>query len=84
MERVTGAELEGLSAEDQEFETARAFVRFVMEAGRTAARAPAMLAPAAIAAAALRIAALRHAPGLAPARGFRARRAMRRQSQDLV
>ena len=84
MERITGAELEGLSAEDQEFETARAFVRFALEAGRTAARAAAMQIPAAVAAAALRIAAQRHAPGLAliqpPPQRFRVRRAIRRQS----
>jgi hypothetical protein len=83
MERITGAELEGLSSEDQEFETARAFVRFVMEAGRTAAKAAATQSPAAVAAAAARIAARRHAPGLAlaqPPPTFRARRAIRRQS----
>ena len=39
-ERIFGAELEGLSGEDQEFETARLFVRFALEAARAAARAP--------------------------------------------
>ena len=81
--RITGAELEGLSDEDKEFETARAFVRFAMEAGRLAAKAPSTQPPAAIATAAARVAARLHAPGLdfvqlAP--GFRARRAIRRQS----
>ena len=83
MERITGAELEGLSAEDQEFETARAFVRFAIEAARTAARAPSTMHPATVAATAARVAARRHAPGLdlvQPLPGFRARRAIRRQS----
>jgi len=81
MERLTGAELEGLSTEDQEFETARTFVRFALEAARTAAKAPAHHSPAAIAAAAERAAARRFAPGLYPHRGFRARRTVHRRSQ---
>lgn len=83
MERITGAELEGLSPEDQEFETALAFVRFAMEAGRTAAKAPATQPPAAIATAAARVAARRYAPGLdlvQPLPRFRERRAIRRQN----
>ena len=83
MERITGAELEGLSDEDKEFETARAFVRFAMEAGRLAARAPSAQPPAAVATAAARVAARRHAPGLDFVQlvpRFRARRAIRRQS----
>jgi hypothetical protein len=79
MERLTGAELEGLSTEDQEFETARIFVRFAVEAARIAASAPSHHSPAAIVAAAERAAARRFAPGLYP--GFHARRAIRRQSQ---
>lgn len=83
MERITGAELEGLSDEDKEFETARAFVRFAMEAGRLAAKAPPTQRPAAIATAATRVAARLHAPGLDVVQRqprFRARRAIRRQS----
>ena len=83
MERITGAELEGLSAEDQEFETARYFVRFALEAARTAALAPIGRPPAAVAALAERIAARRYAPGLIGTvtptyPGFRMRRAVRR------
>jgi hypothetical protein len=83
MGRIAGAELEGLSDEDKEFETARAFVRFAMEAGRLAAKSPPTQRPAAIATAATRVAARRYAPGLdvvQPQPRFRARRAIRRQS----
>jgi hypothetical protein len=59
-----GLELEGLSGEDREFETARAFVRFAADAGRRAVAA----APNAPASTAVRravtAAAQRHAPGL--------------------
>jgi hypothetical protein len=82
-ERIFGAELEGLSGEDQEFETARLFVRFALEAARVAARAPPRHNPAIVAAVAERTAARRYAPGLVgtvkPAYpGFRLRRAVRR------
>jgi hypothetical protein len=82
-ERIFGAELEGLSGEDQEFEAARLFVRFALEAARVAARAPPVHNPAIIAAIAERTAARRYAPGLVgtvkPAYpGFRLRRAVRR------
>ena len=82
-ERIFGTEFEGLSAEDQEFETARYFVRFALEAARTAALAPIGRPPAAVAALAERIAARRYAPGLIGTvtptyPGFRLRRAVRR------
>ena len=82
-ERIFGAELEGLSGEDQEFETARLFVRFALEAARVAAKAPPGHNPAIVAAVAERTAARRYAPGLVgtvkPAYpGFRLRRAVRR------
>ena len=82
-ERIFGAELEGLSGEDQEFETARLFVRFALEAARVAARAPPGRRPAVVAAVAERTAARHYAPGLVgtvkPAYpGFRLRRAVRR------
>jgi hypothetical protein len=82
-ERIFGAELEGLSGEDQEFEAARLYVRFALEAARVAARAPPGHNPAIVAAVAERTAARRYAPGLVgtikPAYpGFRLRRAVRR------
>ena len=82
-ERIFGAELEGLSGEDQEFETARLFVRFALEAARTAAMAPAGRPAAIVAAVAERAAARRYAPGLVGTvkptyPGFRMRRAVRR------
>ena len=62
--QVLGLELEGLSAEDAEFEAARQFVRFASDAARHACIAPpgAPGAPAALAAA--EKAARVHAPGL--------------------
>jgi uncharacterized protein (DUF697 family) len=61
-------ELEGLSPEDQEFETARAFVRFANSAvqrGAAAAQRPRPGVPPAVAARkALTSAAMQHAPGL--------------------
>jgi hypothetical protein len=82
-ERIFGTELEGLSSEDQEFETARYFVRFALEAARTAAMASRGRSPATVAAIAERIAASRYAPGLVGTvpptyPGFRMRRAIRR------
>lgn len=59
-----GLEMEGLSAEDREFETARSFVRFAEEAAqRTAQAAPRL--PAAVAAQRAAVAAAQHhLPGL--------------------
>lgn len=62
-----GLELEGLSPEDQEFERARAFVRFAREAARQAARAPASRRPSQVARRACTRAARRQAPALLPA-----------------
>jgi hypothetical protein len=59
-----GLELEGLSAEDREFELARGFVRFASAAARNAAAAPQGAPPAAVAKAAAASAARQHAPGL--------------------
>ena len=79
---IFGAELEGLSAEDREFEAARRFVRFAEEVAGAAARAAPGVNPGATAERAERLAARRLAPGLARAVatlpiGFRARRPMR-------
>ena len=62
-ERFFGIELEGLSAEDQEFEIARRFVRLTTEAARRAAPAPSTWTAAAAAGRAMAQAARRHAPG---------------------
>lgn len=62
-ERFFGIELEGLSAEDQEFEIARRFVQLTTEAARRAASAPATWPAAAAARRAIAQAAQRHAPG---------------------
>jgi hypothetical protein len=62
--RFLGLELEGLSAEDREFETARQFVRFALDAAGQAASAPATVPPAEAARSAAAAAASRHAPGL--------------------
>jgi hypothetical protein len=80
VDRIFGTELEGLSAEDQEFEAARRFVRFALAAVTNAARPDRGRAPAAVAAGATTAAAMRHAPGLlsgvsGPRIGFRRRRA---------
>lgn len=82
-EAIFGAELEGLSPEDREFEAARRFVRFAEEVARAAATTAPGVNPDAAAERAERIAAQRLAPGLARAIatlpvGFRARRLMRR------
>jgi len=63
---LLGLELEGLSAEDREFETARQLVRFVGSAARQAAAAPQSLAPDEAAQSAARQAAQIYAPGLLP------------------
>jgi hypothetical protein len=59
-----GLELEGLSHEDQEFETARGYVRFAGEAVKNAALAPASQNPRSAANAAAVTAAQMYAPGL--------------------
>lgn len=59
-----GLELEGMSAEDQQFETARAFVRFANDAAKAAAQAPTGVPPAVAAQQAVAAAARRHLPGL--------------------
>lgn len=61
--RLFGLELEGMSAEDQEFEVARRFVRLAGDAVQNAAQMPNQ-APATAAQNALVAAAQRHAPGL--------------------
>jgi hypothetical protein len=62
--RVYGMELEGMSAEDRDYEIARQFVRFAQAAAARAARAP---APAATAVdAAVAAAGREFAPGLLP------------------
>jgi hypothetical protein len=62
--KALGLELEGLSAEDREFEAARQFVRFASEAVKNALEAPPAADPAAVAQAAVVEAANTHAPGL--------------------
>lgn len=59
-----GLELEGLSAEDRELESARAFVRFAVDASRRAVGSPAAAPPTAVVGRAVTAAARRHAPGL--------------------
>jgi len=90
---IFGLELEGLSAEDQEFEVARRFVRFSGEAAKNAALAPPAADPSSAAKAAAVKAAKRHAPGLLrvsptspPAYGVRERsgRWIRRGSKIII
>ncbi len=64
--RLLGLELEGLSAEDREFETARQFMRFAGLAARRARQA-ARGDPRQLRRAALNLAARQYAPGLLPA-----------------
>ena len=59
-----GLELEGLSGEDKEFETARRFVRFAGHAAQHAARSPRGANPRRVARSAIIRAAQQHAPGL--------------------
>ena len=61
--RFFGIELEGLSPEDQEFETAKAFVRFASEATRRAASVSERLSPRTAAHLASLQSARRYAPG---------------------
>jgi hypothetical protein len=62
--RIFGLELEGMSPEDMEFETARRFVRFAGNAAQKATSAPRSAPPMQIAKTAVRAAARTHAPGL--------------------
>jgi uncharacterized protein (DUF697 family) len=57
-------ELEGLSAEDQEFEVARQFVKFAGEAAKQAAQTPPSIPPQEAAKSAVVAAAQQYAPGL--------------------
>ena len=59
-------ELEGLSGEDREFETARRYVRFVDDTFRRAAQTPDRVSPPVAAQVVLRDAAREHVPGLVP------------------
>jgi hypothetical protein len=63
---LLGLELEGLSAEDREFETARQLVRFVGSAAGQAAAAPRNIPPDRVARTAASRAAQVYAPGLLP------------------
>lgn len=62
--RLFELELEGMSAEDQEFEVARRVVRLAGAAAKKAASIPPTVEPLSAARAALTAAARRHAPGL--------------------
>jgi hypothetical protein len=62
--RMFGLELEGLSAEDQEYEVARRFVRFAASAGRRLAAMPPTADPATAVRSAVIGAARQFAPGL--------------------
>lgn len=64
--RVYGVELEGMSAEDRDYEIARQFVRFAQAAAARAARAPAPAPAAAAVDAAVAAAGREFAPGLLP------------------
>ena len=62
--QIFGLEVEGMSAEDQELQVARRFVRLAGDAATKAAQAPASGPPQQAARAALAAAARTHAPGL--------------------
>lgn len=62
--RIFGLELEGLSLEDQEYETAKRFVQFAGSAAKKAAAAPPTANPKAVAQSAMMAAARQLAPGL--------------------
>jgi hypothetical protein len=64
--RLFGLELEGLSAEDREFEVARQFIRFAGAAARHAGVTPPGASPIAAARSAAAAAARTYAPGLLP------------------
>ena len=61
--QIFGLELEGLSQEDQEYETARRYVRLSSAAAANAARMPSTVNPMTAARSAFSMAARRHAPG---------------------
>ena len=67
--QIFGLELEGLSQEDQEYETARRYVRFSSAAAANAARMPSTVNPMTAARSAVSMAARRHAPGFFRRRG---------------
>jgi uncharacterized protein (DUF697 family) len=67
--KLFGLELEGLSAEDQEFELARRYVSFAGEAVKNLALAPSGSDPRTAASTAAALAAQTHAPGLLQPRG---------------
>ncbi len=69
-----GLNVEGLSLEDRQFETARAFVRFAGDTARTAAQAPPSTPPVVAARRAAMSSAQRHMPGLVAATTTRGRR----------
>lgn len=87
--QIFGLEVEGMSAEDQELQVAKSFVRLAGDAAAKAAQAPSGAPPQQTARAALAAAARQHAPGLlrnggavpgggmGAGTGFRARRARR-------
>jgi hypothetical protein len=62
--QLLGLELEGLSAEDREFEVSRQLVRLASSAAEQASHAPRNADPAAVARQAVTTAAREHAPGL--------------------
>ena len=64
LDATYGKELEGLSAEDREFEIARSYVRFAIEALRRALQTPPRVPKPVAAQIAVREAARQHAPGL--------------------
>jgi hypothetical protein len=64
--RVYGLELEGLSAEDRDFEIARQLIRFAQAVTSRAANPPSALPAAAAVSAAVQSAARKFAPGLLP------------------
>lgn len=77
---LLGLELEGLSAEDREFEVSRQFVRFAHAAAQDLATAPPGPSPDAAARAAAARAAADHAPGLVPPESAGAHPGLRRRS----
>ena len=62
--QIFGLEMEGMSAEDQELQVAKQFVRLAGDAIAKASQAPSGAAPQQVARAALASAARQHAPGL--------------------
>jgi hypothetical protein len=81
-----GLELEGLSQEDREFESARQFVRWAGETAKNTLAAPQSGDPTALARAAAAEAARIHAPGLlnAPARQGRSGQWVRRGNRIII